>query len=100
MALRTRVAAGAATLALSLTGLAVAAVPANAAAPRSAGAHSSPDTFRMEYFYGTGGTVALAEEQAYLEAQMAAFTPTQCGVVSLTGQSGGYYVTILCESWS
>ncbi|PWI45889.1 hypothetical protein [Streptomyces sp. ICBB 8177] len=102
MALRTRVAAGVATLALSLTGLAAVAAPADAAVPRTADrAHAvTPDLFRMNYFYGTGPTIPLAQQTALLQAQMAGFTPFQCGTVQTTGQPGGYYVTILCESMS
>lgn len=101
MALGTRVAAGAATLALALTGLVAATAPADAAtAPSAHGNVATPDTFRMEYFAGTGGTIAIAQQQAYLEAQMRGFWSNQCSTVQTTGQPGGYYVTILCEAWT
>ncbi|MEU6174455.1 hypothetical protein ABZ832_21350 [Streptantibioticus parmotrematis] len=103
MALRTRVAAGVATLALSLTGLAAVAAPADAATPQAAASHAhavTPDVFRMDYFRGTGPTIPLATQTALLEAQMAGFRPYQCSTVQTTGQQGGYYVTILCESMS
>lgn len=100
MALRTRIAAGAATLALSLAGLAVATVPASAA-PQSTGTHAvTPDIIRMQYYYGRGATAALAEQEAFMLAGFGGFSVNQCHLVSLTGQTGGYYATILCQSFN
>lgn len=103
MALGTRIAAGAATLALSLTGLAVATAPANAAPANGATAqtHSvSPDTFRMGFYTGSGGTVAIAQQFALFQAESAGYWMSQCSPYRTTGGNGWYTVTILCQAWN